>query len=100
MPPFVPPFLAGLVVAPVAKRIVKPLLKGIVKTSVGLVLEVKKAAQEAGEGIQGLAAEVAAEKSAGDLALESDDMESGPTKVGAAAPAPVPATAGSGAKSH
>ncbi|KJK57983.1 DUF5132 domain-containing protein [Saccharothrix sp. ST-888] len=61
MPPVVPPFLIGLVVAPVAKRLLKPLVRGVVKTSVGLVLEVKKAAHEAGENIHDLAAEVAAE---------------------------------------
>ncbi|MFI5796546.1 DUF5132 domain-containing protein [Streptomyces sp. NPDC051677] len=61
MPPVVPPFLIGLIAAPLAKRVVKPLMRGLVKTSVGLVLEVKRAAQEAGEGLQDLAAEVTAE---------------------------------------
>ncbi|MFC8447923.1 DUF5132 domain-containing protein [Kitasatospora sp. NPDC057223] len=61
MPPVVPPFLIGLVLAPLAKRLIKPLVRGVVKTSVGLVLEVKKAAQEAGENIHDLATEVAAD---------------------------------------
>ncbi|MEV7782309.1 DUF5132 domain-containing protein [Kitasatospora sp. NPDC088351] len=61
MPPVVPPFLVGLVVAPLAKRLLKPLVRGVVKTSVGLVMEVKKAAHEAGENIHDLAAEVAAD---------------------------------------
>ncbi|MFJ9413781.1 MULTISPECIES: DUF5132 domain-containing protein [unclassified Streptomyces] len=61
MPPVVPPFLIGLIAAPLAKRLFKPLVRGVVKTSVGLAMEVKKAAHEAGEGIQDLAAEVAAE---------------------------------------
>ncbi|MBD0671458.1 hypothetical protein BU198_12280 [Streptomyces sp. CBMA156] len=61
MPPVVPPFVAGLVVAPLAKLLLKPVVRGVVKTSVGLVLEVKKAAHEAGENIHDLAAEVAAE---------------------------------------
>ncbi|MFG2138619.1 DUF5132 domain-containing protein [Streptomyces sp. NPDC048650] len=40
----------------------KPLVRGIIRTSVGLTLEVRRAAIEAGEEIQGLTAEVAAEK--------------------------------------
>jgi hypothetical protein len=61
MPPVVPPFLIGLIVAPLAKRLLKPVFRGVVKASVGVVMEVKKAAQEAGENIHDLAAEVAAE---------------------------------------
>ncbi|MEU1180983.1 DUF5132 domain-containing protein [Streptomyces sp. NPDC005820] len=61
MPPVVPPFLIGLIAAPLAKRIVKPVMRGLVKTSVGLVLEVRRAAHEAGEGLHDLAAEVTAE---------------------------------------
>lgn len=63
MSPVVPPsFLVGLVAAPLVKRVVKPLVRGIIKTSVGLTLEVRRAAIEAGEEIQGLTAQVAAEK--------------------------------------
>ncbi|WP_405682863.1 DUF5132 domain-containing protein [Streptomyces sp. NBC_00057] len=61
MPPVVPPFLIGLIVAPLLKRLGKPLMRGIVKTSVGLGIEVKRAVHEAGEGIQDLAAEATAE---------------------------------------
>jgi len=68
MPPVVPPFLIGLIAAPLAKRIVTPLMKGLVKTSVGLVLEVKRAAHEATEGLHDLAAEVTAEVMAAQLA--------------------------------
>ncbi|USQ86898.1 DUF5132 domain-containing protein [Streptomyces phaeoluteigriseus] len=68
MPPIVPPFLIGLIAAPLAKRVVKPLMRGLVKTSVGLVLEVKRAAHEAGEGLQDLAAEVTAEVVAAQMA--------------------------------
>ncbi|MFI9047108.1 DUF5132 domain-containing protein [Streptomyces sp. NPDC053427] len=39
-------------------------MQGIIKTSVGLTLEVKRAAIEAGEEIQDLTAQVAAEKRA------------------------------------
>ncbi|WP_405682869.1 DUF5132 domain-containing protein [Streptomyces sp. NBC_00057] len=41
---------------------VKPLVRGIIKTSVGLTLEVRRAAIEAGDEIQDLTREVAAEK--------------------------------------
>ncbi|MFJ9413362.1 DUF5132 domain-containing protein [Streptomyces sp. NPDC101227] len=40
----------------------KPLVRGIIKTSVGLTLEVRRAAIEAGEEIQDITQEVAAEK--------------------------------------
>jgi hypothetical protein len=62
MLPAVPPFLVGVITAPLAKRVAKPLVRGVIKTSVGLTLEVKRAVIEAGEEIQGLTAEVAAEK--------------------------------------
>ncbi|MFF8594395.1 DUF5132 domain-containing protein [Streptomyces sp. NPDC015220] len=62
MAPVVPPFLVGLVAAPLVKRVAKPLVRGIVKTSVGLTLEIKRAAIEAGDEIQDLTAQVAAEK--------------------------------------
>jgi hypothetical protein len=92
MPPVIPPFLVGLIVAPLAKRIAKPLLRGIVKTSVGLVVEVKKVAQEAGEGLQDLAAEVTAEMGGTDLAHDT----SGGIRSAKPRPAtPVPAGSGS-----
>ncbi|WP_159064534.1 DUF5132 domain-containing protein [Streptomyces olivochromogenes] len=40
----------------------KPLVRGIIKTSIGLTLEVRRAAIEAGEEIQGITSQVAAEK--------------------------------------
>ncbi|MGW0948331.1 DUF5132 domain-containing protein [Streptomyces sp. NPDC002623] len=61
MLPVVPPFLIGMITASVVKRLGKPVLRGIVKTSVGLGIEVKKAVHEAGQGIQGLAAVATAE---------------------------------------
>jgi hypothetical protein len=73
MPPVVPPFLIGLIAVPLAKRVVKPLMRGLVKTSVGLVLEVKRAAHEAGEGLQDLAAEVTAEVVAAQMATGAAD---------------------------
>ncbi|WP_416978366.1 DUF5132 domain-containing protein [Streptomyces sp. T028] len=83
MPPVVPPFLIGLIAAPLAKRVVKPLMRGLVKTSVGLVLEVKRAAHEASEGLQDLAAEVTAEVVAAQMASGDGGREAEP----AAAPA-------------
>ncbi|MFK0112656.1 DUF5132 domain-containing protein [Streptomyces sp. NPDC091217] len=68
MPPVVPPFLIGLFIAPLAKRLLKPLVRGVVTTSVGVVMEVRKAAHEAGENIQDLAAEVAADMVAAQIA--------------------------------
>jgi hypothetical protein len=62
MLPAVPPFLVGLIAAPLVKRVAKPLVRGIIKTSVGLTLEVRRAAIEAGDEIQDLTREVAAEK--------------------------------------
>ncbi|MFE2067185.1 DUF5132 domain-containing protein [Streptomyces sp. NPDC059467] len=64
MLPAVAPFVVGVITAPLAKRVAKPLVRGVIKTSVGLTLEVKRAVIEAGEEIQGLTAEVAAEKMA------------------------------------
>ncbi|MFF3257707.1 DUF5132 domain-containing protein [Streptomyces sp. NPDC002932] len=68
MPPVVPPFLIGLIVAPLARRVFKPLVRGVITASVGVVMEVKKAAHEAGENINDLAAEVAADVVATQLA--------------------------------
>ncbi|MFK0113688.1 DUF5132 domain-containing protein [Streptomyces sp. NPDC091217] len=61
MPPVVPPFLIGLIAASLVKRLGKPLVRGVVKASVGLGIEVKRAVHEAGEGIHELAAEATAE---------------------------------------
>jgi hypothetical protein len=61
MPPVVPPFLIGLITASLVKRVGKPLVRGLVKASVGLGIEVKRAVLEAGEGIQDVAAEATAE---------------------------------------
>jgi hypothetical protein len=77
MPPVVPPFLIGLIAAPLAKRLLKPLMRGVVKTSVGLALEVRKATLEAGENIHDLAAEVSAEMVAAQLAAGDAEARSG-----------------------
>ncbi len=91
MPPVVPPFLIGLIAAPLAKRIVTPLMKGLVKTSVGLVMEVKRAAHEASEGLHDLAAEVTAEVMAAQLATGGAPAAA---SVPTAAAAPVAADTG------
>ncbi|GAQ53960.1 DUF5132 domain-containing protein [Streptomyces acidiscabies] len=91
MPPVVPPFLIGLIAAPLAKRIVAPLMKGLVKTSVGLVMEVKRAAHEATEGLHDLAAEVTAEVMAAQLATGGAPAAA---SVPTAAAAPVAADTG------
>ncbi|MER5198912.1 DUF5132 domain-containing protein [Streptomyces sp. NPDC002755] len=62
MLPAVAPFAVGVMTAPLAKRVAKPLVRGVIRTSVGLALEVKRAVIEAGEEIQGLTAQAAAEK--------------------------------------
>lgn len=70
MTPVFPPFLLGLVLAPLAKRVVKPLVYGTLKTSVGLAMEVKKAAHQANEELHDLAAEVTAEMISTELRSE------------------------------
>ncbi|GAA3131081.1 DUF5132 domain-containing protein [Streptomyces echinatus] len=62
MLPAVSPFLVGVVTAPLVKRVAKPLARGVIKSSVALTLEVRRAVIEAGEEIQGLTAEAAAAK--------------------------------------
>lgn len=68
MPLGVSPFFIGLIVAPLGKRLLKPLMRGVVKASVGIAMEVKKAAHETGENIHDLAAEVAADVVAAQIA--------------------------------
>ncbi|AXG76765.1 DUF5132 domain-containing protein [Streptomyces paludis] len=72
MLPVVPPFLLGLLVAPLAKRLAKPLVFGVVKTSVGLAMEVKKVAHQANEGLHDLAAEATAEMISAQLRADAD----------------------------
>ncbi|MGO1050109.1 DUF5132 domain-containing protein [Crossiella sp. CA198] len=55
--PAIAPFLIGLVTAPLAAKVAKPLVRGVVRASVGLVMEVRKAAAKAAEGISDLTAE-------------------------------------------
>lgn len=62
------PYLVGVVTAPLAAKVIKPVLRGVVKATVGVALEVKRAAAEAGEELQDIAAEVSVEKVASDEA--------------------------------
>lgn len=96
MPPVVPPFLIGLIAAPLAKRVVKPLVRGLVKTSVGLVMEVKRAAHEAGEGLHDLAAEVTAEV----VAARMPGGDGSAAASRAPAPAAAPASRSAASDSH
>ncbi len=59
-PSVVTPYVAGVVTAPLVVRILKPIVRGTVKATVGIVLEAKKAAAEAGAEVHGIAAEVRA----------------------------------------
>ena len=58
---FLRPFLVGLVAGPVGWAIFKPLARGAVKSSVLLAMEVKKLAEEAGEELRDVAAELSAD---------------------------------------
>ncbi|MEU9669724.1 DUF5132 domain-containing protein [Streptomyces bobili] len=81
MLPVVPPFLIGLVAAPLLKRLGKPVMRGIVKTSVSLGIEVKRAVHEAGRGIQDLAAEATAEVLAVQMAHRAEPTTDTHTNV-------------------
>jgi Protein of unknown function (DUF5132) len=61
-PPVVAPYLVGVVTAPLVVRIITPIVRGTVKATVGIALEAKKAAAEAGAELQGIAAEAGAAK--------------------------------------
>ncbi|MEV6951660.1 DUF5132 domain-containing protein [Streptomyces sp. NPDC051183] len=85
MLPVVPPFLIGLLAAPLVKRIAKPLMRGVVKTSVGLVMEVKRVAHETNEEIQDLAAEVTAEVIAAEMSRGSESKDTAKARPAGAA---------------
>ena len=71
MPPFLPAYLIGVVTAPLARKIMEPLLRSTVKATVGLALQVKKLAAEAGEEFQDIAAEVNFEMVAAEARMKS-----------------------------
>ncbi|KUL42761.1 DUF5132 domain-containing protein [Streptomyces regalis] len=88
MPPVIPSFLLGLVLAPLAKRLAKPLVHGTIKTTVSLAMEMKKAAHQAGEEFQDIAAEVTAEMINAELRDDAKPVER------TVKPRPAAATAG------
>jgi len=57
MPSVVPVYLIGVVTAPLAGLVLKPILRGTVKATVGIGLQVRKAAAEARQEFQDLTAE-------------------------------------------
>ncbi len=86
MPPVLPSFLLGLLVAPLAKRLVKPLLRGTVKTAVVLAVEAKKAAHQANEDFHDLAAEATADMINAELRSdEKEEAKAGKPRSGMAA---------------
>lgn len=56
------PYLLGVVTAPLLAKVVKPTLRAAVKASVGVAMEVKKAAGQVVEEFQDIAAEATFEK--------------------------------------
>ncbi|MBZ6249561.1 MULTISPECIES: DUF5132 domain-containing protein [Streptomyces] len=77
MPPVVPPFLIGLVAASLVKRLGKPVVRGLVKTTVSIGIEAKRAVTEAGEGIHDLAAEATAEALAAQMSHGAEPAAAG-----------------------
>lgn len=64
----VAPYLIGVVTAPLVARIFRPLFRGVIKTTVGVALEAKRAAAEVREEFQDIAAEASIERAADDEA--------------------------------
>jgi Protein of unknown function (DUF5132) len=62
--PLLKPFLVGVVASPLVVTVMKSLLRGVIKSTVVLTLEAKKAAAEVGEEFQDVAAEVSADMAA------------------------------------
>lgn len=65
------PYMVGVVTAPLVARVLKPLFRGVVKASVGITLEAKKAAAEVREEFQDIAAEATVAKVAADNAANA-----------------------------
>jgi len=66
IPPFVVPYLIGLVTAPLVVKVIKPLARSTAKATIEVGLQAKKLAAEAAEDLQDLAAEASAEMAAAD----------------------------------
>lgn len=65
------PYLIGVVTAPLVARVFKPLFRGVIKTTMGVALEAKRAAAEVREEFQDIAAEASVEKAAADEATRT-----------------------------
>ena len=74
-------YLLGVITAPLVAKVLKPALRGVVKGSVGVALEVRKAAAEAGEELQDIAAEVQVERVAADKADKAEKAAAAKTAV-------------------
>lgn len=71
-PPFVVPYVIGLVTAPLVAKVAKPLLRDAAKATIGFSLQVRKIAAEAVEDLQDLAAEANAEVAAAAAEANAD----------------------------
>ncbi|MFE2285362.1 DUF5132 domain-containing protein [Streptomyces sp. NPDC059443] len=78
MPLVVLPFLAGVIVSPLAQKIVKPIARGAVKGSVGLTVNVKQACARVRAEVQGAAAAAVA-KHAVESPVSGGTAEAGPS---------------------
>lgn len=85
MPAVIAPYLIGVVTAPLVAKIIKPIARGTVKASVGLALEVKKAAAEASEELQDIAAEVSHDKAAESVMSADVAAKAGRSRAGGGA---------------
>ncbi|MGH3888094.1 MAG: DUF5132 domain-containing protein [Pseudonocardiaceae bacterium] len=65
------PYVIGVVTAPLVARVFRPLFRGVVKTTVGVALEAKRAAAEVREEFQDIAAEATVERAAADEAAKT-----------------------------
>ncbi|MFI8849660.1 DUF5132 domain-containing protein [Streptomyces sp. 891-h] len=61
MPPVVPVFAVGVIAAPLVKKMLKPVVRGVVRTSVKIASDAKRAAHEVNEELYDIAAEASAE---------------------------------------
>ncbi|MGH3837230.1 MAG: DUF5132 domain-containing protein [Pseudonocardiaceae bacterium] len=87
----VAPYLIGVVTAPLVARVFKPLFRGVIKTTLGVAMEAKKAAAEVREEFQDIAAEATVERAV------ADEAAGKPTRPGAATQATTKTTGVTGA---
>ncbi|MGH3801150.1 MAG: DUF5132 domain-containing protein [Pseudonocardiaceae bacterium] len=75
------PYVIGVVTAPLVARVFRPLFRGVVKTTVGVALEAKRAAAEVREEFQDIAAEATVERAAADEAAKTTTRPGVATKT-------------------